>query len=231
MKKTSLQINIENPCHEDWHQMTNIEQGRYCSYCCKSVIDFSNMSDREIIRLLEKNAGQLCGRFTTDQVNRPLVHSTSSRKHHSIILAGLLLLGIADFSFAKPPLKENTELAIHATQNLQEEVFDDFLPKDSTQNTIEGRVTREGKGLENVTVQIKNTKISTFTNKDGYYKIEIPNKSLSSNMMLVFRGIGCRSEEIIIQKNQLPLKKNIEMSIQQMIMGKIIAQPIPKKTK
>ena len=46
-KQTS--IYIPKPCHEDWNTMTPTQQGKFCSACSKEVIDFSLMSDNQIL--------------------------------------------------------------------------------------------------------------------------------------------------------------------------------------
>lgn len=54
--------------------MTPVEKGAYCKSCCKTVIDFTGMSDNEIIHnLYKKQDGASCGRFRNDQLNRPIL--------------------------------------------------------------------------------------------------------------------------------------------------------------
>lgn len=73
-----MKLQIPEPCHEKWNEMTPTDRGRYCSSCEKKVIDFSNKSDAEILRLLQgKNT---CGRFQTKQLNRPLISDPSPAK-------------------------------------------------------------------------------------------------------------------------------------------------------
>lgn len=73
MKKNEIQISIPNPCHENWDAMTPTEIGKFCSSCQKEVIDFSLMSDQEIRRILNSSKETPCGRFNTNQIERPLV--------------------------------------------------------------------------------------------------------------------------------------------------------------
>jgi predicted house-cleaning NTP pyrophosphatase (Maf/HAM1 superfamily) len=62
MKK--MRISIENPCHEDWQAMTPETQGRFCGACEKTVVDFTTMSDAEILQYFSKpDVGKTCGRF------------------------------------------------------------------------------------------------------------------------------------------------------------------------
>ena len=65
-----MRISIENPCHEDWQGMTPEAQGRFCSACEKTVIDFSQMSDAEILNYFSQpRAERVCGRFTSEQLS------------------------------------------------------------------------------------------------------------------------------------------------------------------
>jgi hypothetical protein len=69
-----LQLHIADPCHENWDNMTPSEQGRFCDACRKQVIDFSEMSDREIVQFFKKpSTGSVCGRFMNDQLERDMM--------------------------------------------------------------------------------------------------------------------------------------------------------------
>jgi len=50
----AIQLNIPKPCHENWNAMSPKEQGRYCGSCQKTVVDFSVMSDKEIVDYFRK---------------------------------------------------------------------------------------------------------------------------------------------------------------------------------
>lgn len=68
-----IQLNIPKPCHEDWDAMTPVDKGRFCGSCQKQVVDFSNMSDRQVAEFFKKpSTGSVCGRFMTDQLGRDI---------------------------------------------------------------------------------------------------------------------------------------------------------------
>lgn len=46
-------LTITNPCSEPWSEMTPSEQGRFCAYCAKNVVDFTLMSDSPIAQYLQ----------------------------------------------------------------------------------------------------------------------------------------------------------------------------------
>jgi hypothetical protein len=90
MKK--ININVPEPCHENWLLMTPDEKGRYCNSCQKVVIDFSMMSDAEIIQYFQKYRGNTCGNFTVSQLGRDIREpATPARKRYWGMLLSLLV--------------------------------------------------------------------------------------------------------------------------------------------
>jgi hypothetical protein len=70
--KTELYLQIPKPCHENWDAMTSVDKGRFCTSCSKEVVDFSLLSDVEVLNFFNKSTGNTCGRFSHDQLQRPL---------------------------------------------------------------------------------------------------------------------------------------------------------------
>lgn len=68
-----IQLSIPEPCHEDWNAMTPAGNRRFCSSCSKEVIDFSGMSDAQLIRFFKEPRGSVCGRFQQEQLANELV--------------------------------------------------------------------------------------------------------------------------------------------------------------
>ena len=71
----SLTVQIPQPCHERWADMQPTERGRFCASCQKTVVDYSALTDQELMRLLSKPLETTCGRFRNEQLNRPLTVS------------------------------------------------------------------------------------------------------------------------------------------------------------
>lgn len=101
MAKKTLQVNINEPCHEDWNKMDPTKCGAFCKACNKEVIDFTNKSEAEIIDILSKVTGKVCGRFTEDKLNKPLTKYTPDLEWYSwrkwAVAAGVLL-GVGNLS-------------------------------------------------------------------------------------------------------------------------------------
>lgn len=69
--ENQLKISIPSPCHENLSLMDNTENGKFCLSCQKEVIDFTKMTDEEIVLYFDKKksgAAKVCGTFRADQV-------------------------------------------------------------------------------------------------------------------------------------------------------------------
>ena len=65
-----MKISIPKPCNENWNEMIPEQQGAFCKVCSKVVVDFSNMTDEEVIRYFEKKKEEkTCGRFRLSQLS------------------------------------------------------------------------------------------------------------------------------------------------------------------
>jgi hypothetical protein len=105
MTKQTL-LHVPEFCNENWNEMTASVKGRFCANCCKTVVDFSTMSDKEILQVLTKAAGKTCGRFTEEQLHRPLsIEAPVISKGHKIYLSAF----IPTFLFANTVLSQNNK--------------------------------------------------------------------------------------------------------------------------
>jgi hypothetical protein len=62
-------ITIPKPCDQQWEQMTTADNGRHCAHCCKTVVDFADMTDAQLISYLISH-NNVCGRLSEPQLNR-----------------------------------------------------------------------------------------------------------------------------------------------------------------
>ena len=70
-----MKLTIPTPCHENWEEMSPAERGRFCSVCVKTVQDFTALPDEHLMETLSHSTENVCGRFTTSQLNRDLQFS------------------------------------------------------------------------------------------------------------------------------------------------------------
>jgi hypothetical protein len=101
------QLLLYNPCHEQWDAMQPAKEGRFCGSCQKTVVDFTSMSDQELLAWFARGRSNVCGRMTEDQLNRELVPAPMPKKRvwaiwWQLLVAGLLVSSEAS-SQVKPP--------------------------------------------------------------------------------------------------------------------------------
>lgn len=93
MSRPTIYINIAKPCHENWNNMDPVERGAFCHSCQKAVVDFSTMTDAQLIMHLTHEKLS-CGRFRKDQVDRAIIpsHVENGFMRWRTLLFGLLPL-------------------------------------------------------------------------------------------------------------------------------------------
>src|SRR5688572_7497696 len=83
-------------CPADWSKMKPSEQGRFCGSCQKTVVDFTQKSDAEILEMLSKRETEICGTFYSHQ----LTQSVNSNRFlfRRVLSSVLVLLGLSFLS-------------------------------------------------------------------------------------------------------------------------------------
>jgi hypothetical protein len=206
--KQKIQISIPAPCHEGWQNMTPVEKGRFCASCQKTVLDFTYLSDNEIINLVNKN-DNLCGRINTSQLNRNLIVTKRTSNYFGYFATSVLaFLGLG------------TENLVAQEKPVTEQTDSKYLNKaiDSVKNiTVSGVVTDyEGKPLRDVSVSIKGSKKYVLTDKKGKYSIEV-----KKGKKLVFSYLGL--DEI---KTKISHSKTINISFKksEVLIGMVVIE-------
>lgn len=67
-KKDIENIELSFVCPQNWDNMTICGNGRFCGVCQKTVVDFTDKSQDEYDDIVQKQDGQLCGRFRKVQM-------------------------------------------------------------------------------------------------------------------------------------------------------------------
>lgn len=207
---TKIKISVSNPCGENWETMTLSEKGRFCASCQKNVIDFTSFSDREIVKYYNQNS-KVCGRFTTEQLNRNLVLPKEKNSVWSIGAASL----IAFFGLGNQIIKAQEPIKMEQTDNKIQEEKTKENKKNATKKKkteiISGIVTDGKTPIPGVSVTVKGSKRQATTNFEGNYKIEA-----KKGDVLVFSYIGFKSVEKKISSNK---KTNISLKEETMLLG------------
>lgn len=101
----NLTVQIPRPCHEQWDTMQPTEKGWFCASCQKTVVDYTALSDRELIRRLSQASGDICGRLRDDQLNRPLILLNQETTRWQQWL-GVLTMGLLSWQTAQAQSKQ-----------------------------------------------------------------------------------------------------------------------------
>ncbi|MDB9721119.1 carboxypeptidase-like regulatory domain-containing protein [Winogradskyella sp.] len=190
--RTSIIINIAEPCHENWNKMTPKDQGRHCLACNKTVIDFTNTSDEQIIKTL-KSQNKLCGRFKNEQLNREIVLTRKDKNNYlSWVASGLfafMTIGSQN-SYAQGAPKK-----VHTDTTMQPRVKGKVANSVLNEKLISGQVTTTSDGLPlpGAAVIVKGTARGQQTDFDGKFKIKV-----SVGDVLVISYVGMLSSEVTV---------------------------------
>ncbi len=125
--KRKLHITIPSPCHERWDTMDATECGAFCHSCHKEVIDFSAMTDAQVIQWLDKNDTG-CGRFRRDQLERDIV---LPKANNTMLRWKVLLVGLLP-AFSLAPLAARATLRTPIDQTSQKSKADTATAKVDT---------------------------------------------------------------------------------------------------
>lgn len=141
MKKiTALRLRIDVPCMENWNEMTPNEQGRFCAVCQRTVVDFSQMTDTQLLDYFRNYQGErLCGRIQQMRLAAAIERKTPLQRLAAAVVGGSMLLSATGCNgwFVKEP---------------EPEVAGMMLPE--IHYTFEGNVTDGKENLPQVTIKL-----------------------------------------------------------------------------
>ena len=215
-----FKLNIPEPCYEDWQQMSPTQKGKFCASCQKEVIDFTKLSATEITRKT-KNAKQLCGRFTSTQLEQEYVLSTQNSLSRLGIALGLgSIIAVAQPSFAQ---EEKTAKVKFDAEN-------DLQYKRSTQNTIQNDsitisgtvIDEEGLPLPGVNVIQQNTAHGTQTDFDGNFSIKVLEEDFKNDIFLQFSFLAFKTTNLPINIDNEYYNIELKMEEDATLEGEII---------
>lgn len=169
--KHPVKITIPDPCHENWDAMTPVQQGRYCGACQKTVIDFTLMSDGQILDVFKKAGGRHpCGRYLPSQLDRPLL---DTRPKTTFI--GTLAKRIAAMVLLVQ--SASTAIAQQAKSHMVTvEQFHEYDTDSLGRIQVSGKLidTLSKQPLPHISVYIRQIDTTVFTNLNGQFSFAMP---------------------------------------------------------
>ncbi|AII51854.1 carboxypeptidase-like regulatory domain-containing protein [Hymenobacter sp. APR13] len=203
-----LRLSVPQPCSESWAAMTPAAQGRHCAACAKVVIDFTTLSDAEVVALLHRTAAP-CGRFREDQLQRVLWPlAEPAPRWRTWLAAAAAVLGLRELAAEqsvgqqKAAMQGNTPMPGHQKTGHQQPLFAaaEALAK---QNTVRGRVIDQATGarLPGVTVLLRGTTVGVSTNFDGSFELAVPlTYQQDTTAVVSFHSIGYETQAVSLQQ-------------------------------
>lgn len=202
-----LTLSIPQPCSESWAAMTPAAQGRHCAACAKVVIDFTALSDAEVVALLQRTAAP-CGRFREDQLQRVLRPLAGpAPRWRTWLAAAAAVIGLRESLPAPAVAQRPTSLA---TQPLAPRQLT-LKPLPITE--IYGRVRHTGlRPVGGLQVQVLGTATMAYTTSDGHFLLTVPPQAADDgSIVLTISAPGYKSYQIaVLLDGVLPLDVELQ---------------------
>lgn len=219
-------VSIENPCEKIlWSSMEKSDSGKFCDLCSKNVVDFSVLSDAEIIKIIENPSRDICAKMSPLQTNRLLSNPSKIKNFHlSKTITTLLLVGSVKGTFASEQnLTKQNQIVVNSSFNSIQK-FPAKAETDSLKKTISGSIINENtdETLDYEYVFIEGTNISTATDTLGNFTLNVPDDFTADEIILVLKATGWESDtRTIVYRKDLPVN-NLIIKKESPIVGEYI---------
>lgn len=218
-----LQLKIDSPCSESWTAMQQNASGAFCSSCQKTVIDFTQMSDQQLLDYFKKHPADVCGRVYNDQLEKPLqipVKKIPWMKYFvQITLPALLLSTRVN---AQRLIKGNTN-PIALIQ--QKPVKTGILPE---KISISGKVSlSDGQPVSYASVMVSGTKEGTMADSNGVFSLQVN----SGEHFLEITAAGYENKRVAITGTNSNTVLDIKMGDNVMLNEVSVTSSVGKVTR
>tara|TARA_R110002049_G_scaffold45022_4_gene131640 strand:+ start:9565 stop:10218 length:654 start_codon:yes stop_codon:yes gene_type:complete len=214
--KTQINLEIKQPCLENFNSFQKTTKGGFCGSCEKEVIDFSKMSSNEIISYFKTNThNKTCGQFNKKQFATLSKKKESKRKLSFFGGIGLACLSFFTFS----------------TLNAQQKPIKKKIKQQNSKITVAGIVSDISGGLPGVSILLQGTNIGTETDFDGKFKFP---QQLKKGDVLIFSYLGYETKKVVINSKNANTNINLNVTFKEasyMLMGAVDVRQVYKSNK
>lgn len=201
-----LQLSIPEPCHENWQQMTPTDQGRFCNACAKEVIDFSMMTDTEVLNYFTSlTHDKVCGRALPSQLERTISRPTDPKKrlfwYWNYMVMFFMFFGKGNGVKAQGGIKKITCMQTVTGADI------DIIKSTNVNNALAGKIAGpaisriitgkvvdvNGNPVSFASIKVKNKPTDISADANGEYSIKA-----NSNAILVISGASFKEAEVVV---------------------------------
>lgn len=209
MKPHSISLTIDNPCTQNWDGMIVNDNGKFCTSCNKNVIDFSSLSDAEIIKLLSNTTSNVCGRLNSQQLNR-VIHPKAETQNglSKFWLSFSLTALLSNLGIVKATAQTTTKTEQLPTNNVSAKhpLSVDNLAVTKIKIILIDSLTNEP--IPFADILIKELDIKGQTNFEGVFEFIKPTNSTNKNIDMKINCLGYKSTTCSIDLNKTGTSKN-----------------------
>ncbi len=216
MKKPQLKITIPEPCDQNWERMPVLPNGRHCDKCERNLFDFTGMSDEEVVKLIERTNGKVCGRFRKTQLDKPLFHEPDLHSGALVpaimytVLAAALTLPVAVNAQQTHVSKTEQTPASSPEQVSEKEPASELVVRARLLDADSGEPIAE----RLISVSEAGGRAETVTDKNGYFILEITDDLLVNDSLELHVQDDYLYSFVTFKIAKADLPKNTEIKIQ-----------------
>lgn len=207
---TPVHIAIPEPCHENWQAMTPNEQGRHCMSCQKTVVDFTFMSDQEILHHISTASSHICGRFDNNQLNKTYEEKKAPKPSYwryawNMVVATFLLTGNAAMAQSKTPSAKQVDSdkkKDSLPENLDNVIMGLMVPRTVPDEKVKGMIVDDSTGapVSYASIRVKGLKTLVTAGKDGSFSMNAPAHKNKVTVFISAEGYETNEYELLLDR-------------------------------
>lgn len=217
-------LSIGKPCSEKFDNFHPTEKGGFCNSCRKEVVNFTEMTDSQIIDYFKNNTKKTCGYFREEQLKNYQSLTAISQpkgKFWNASIMGFSLLSL--LSFTNGLAQENSpNRTTHQVQTDKKKVDNTTSNNQDLQELTSGVVYDEsGLPLPGASITLKGTNIGVATDFNGEFTFPKP---LEKEAVLLISYLGYKTKEVKISNR----KKNVFTmdALELLLMGEVAVEKV-----
>ncbi len=207
-----LHLEIPKNCHENWSNMHPNADGSFCNSCQKTVIDFTGMSDNDLVAFFKTNNKNVCGRFSPNQLQRDIKEPAKKINWLRYVIHFTIPALLISLKSTAQLLKSTPQTEIGPI-NQKKDVAE---TKQAEKFIATGRVVDAADmPLAGASVVIKGTQKGTLTDNNGEFSIKCPD----SLTILEVSYVGHQTQEFTSGKAK---NNTVVFKMEHSFMGDVV---------